>query len=305
MNNEENKPKISEEQIKANAISEITSGTSTETAYGAIDPTGWIEIKRSELSYEGKLYPSNYRFMLKPVNAGLLKYFATIDEKNPMSVQDALIYVIKNHVKILMDGKYFVDSYENIYEHDRLYFTLLVHEYSGSPTNLVIKGKTPKGKDQDVIVKPSSLIFSEVSDKGMGYLNPQTGEFNIRTETFGVLKYKPLTLSQSMTLTQFVYNKTQEGIDTPEPFFMQAAPFFITDANKDKPEEIYKDYFAKSQDMKYVSVLLQCLKAINIELLLEFNAIDEETKLPFRTPVTSLRGIKDIFTFSDSTSELQ
>lgn len=286
-----------DDKIKAEALRAIT-GEDTN-----IDPTGWIEIKKTDLSYDGTLYPNDYRFSIKPANAGLLKYFSTLDESNPMAVQDALIYVIANHVRILSNKK-FIKPVDVIYEHDRLLFTLLVHQYSGSPSKLIINGRTPSNLEQNIEVTPQSLIFSTITEKGLSYLNQKTGVFEVKTGSYGVLNYKPLTVTQSMDLTQFVYKESQEG-RTIESFFLSVAPFFINDTNASNPSEIYKLYFAKTQDQKFVSTLITIRNHIDIELLLEFNAIDEKTKQPFRSPVSSLKGIKDIFTFSDSASELQ
>jgi hypothetical protein len=310
-----------EEALKAEAIKNLTADLSPveetkqekKNAYddanarieeaSMIDPLGYIELKKSDLSYNGDLYGADTRISVLPVKAGLLKYFATLDETNPMSVQDALIYVLKNHVRVIR-GKKVLDAADTIYEHDRLLMTMFVHQYSGSPTNLVIKAKTPSKQEQDVIVTPKSLLFSELTEKGKSYLNAKTGQFEIKTKSFGTIIYKPLTANQSIKLTEYVYRQQQEG-ETIEPFFIQVAPFFINEANANDPKKIYGEYFKATQDMKYISVLLKALEHVNVELLLEFSAIDEKTKEPFRAPVTSLRGIKDIFTFSDSESELQ
>lgn len=286
-----------EELIKSNALRELTGEEST------IDPLGWIEIKSNELSYDGKLYPSDYRFFVKAVNAGLLKYFATLDETNPIAVQDALIYVVENHVRILQNKKS-INPIDVVYEHDRLFFTLLVHQYSGTPTSLVITAKTPSNNDQDVTIGPKQLTFSDLSEAGLKYLNTKTGTFEVKTSSFGTILYKPLTVAQSIELTKFVHAESQAG-EKIEAFFIQVAPFFTKNGELTDPKAIYREYFGKTQDMKYISTLLEILKIINIELKLEFKAIDEKTKRPFQAPVTSLRGIKDIFTISDSASELQ
>jgi hypothetical protein len=293
----ENKTKSnvhSDEQIKAEALRQLGD-------ISTIDPTGWIEIDRKHLSYEGELYDSNYRFSILPCNAGLLKYFSTIDENNAMSVQDALIYVIKNHVRVYSNKK-LIPSEDVIYEHDRLAFTLLVHQYSGSPTNLIIKTKTPSGNDQDEIVTANSLLFTEIPDDMLKYL--KNGVFEITTKSFGTLIYKPLTISESLLLTEYIYTENQKGTNV-EPFFIQSAPFFINDINRKSATKIYNEYYSSTQDMRFASVLTHILSTLKIELKLEIKAIDVKTKEPFRAPVTSLRGIKDIFIVSDTASELQ
>ncbi len=294
----DNKQNVNEEEIKANALRNM-QGLESST-----DPTGWIEHSSEKLSYAGKLYPEGYRFSIKPVNAGLMKYFSTIDESNAMSVQDALVYTIENHVRVLYNGK-FIKSTDVVYEHDRMYMTLLVHQYSGAPTDLIVNAMTPSNVEQQVIIKPSSLVFSNISEKGWSYLNSKDGVFEIQTKSFGIVKYKPLTIKQSIDLTRFLFDKNKSGEEI-EAFFIQAAPFFAAELPVDaNPKDIYQLYFKKTQDMKYVSVLMEILKHVNAELKLEFNAVDEKTKEPFRTPVTSLKGFKNIFVISDSASELQ
>ena len=136
-------------------------------------------------------------------------------------------------------------------------------------------------------------------------MNSKDGVFEIQTKSIGIVKYKPLTIKQSIDLTRFLFDKNKSGEEI-EAFFIQAAPFFAAELPVDaNPKAIYQLYFKKTQDMKYVSVLMEILKHVNAELKLEFNAVDEKTKEPFRTPVTSLKGFKNIFVISDSASELQ
>lgn len=300
------KSQIDSKLAKKNALSAMTNQKEI------ISPKeGWIEIEKEKLSYQGRLYNDSYRFQVKPCNAGLLKYFSTLDENNPLTVQDALLYVIKEHVRIF-DGNRLLKSLDTIYDHDKFYFTMLVHLFSGAPTELQIEVKSPHdntGKKQIVNVSPYNLVFKDLTEKGLSYLDSSTGQFNVVTKTLGTFVYKPLTCQQSVELTQFMLTQQREG-NPIEPFFMQASSFFAHDiSNFEKgafsPEKIYQKYLKVTSDMKVASVLSKALEHIEPEIKYEIDAICEVTKRPFRAPITSLSGVKDIFLISDSESELQ
>lgn len=299
--------KDKELELKKEALKSF-SGNGPEVS--KLDPINqWMDIDKSKISYEGKIYPENWRFQVKACDAGLLKYFSTLDENNPITIQDALLYVVKEHVRIFENNRV-LKSLDSIYEHDKFLFTMLVHNYSGAPTDLKIKAVSPfskSGNEQEIIVTPYNLVFNEISEKGMTYLK-LNGSFEVETKSFGKLKFVPLTCQQSIDLTQFMVKQQREGKPI-EKFFMDAAGFFAhkeelrTEGQFD-PQKVYQNYLSVTSDMKLSSVLTKALEHIFPDLSFEINAICEETKKPFRAPITSLAGVKDIFLISDSESEL-
>ena len=273
----------------------------------AMDPiNGWMDVDRQQISYKGVLYPEKYRFQVKAAEAGTIKYFSTLDEKNPQSVNDALTYIVKNHVRVL-DGARQIDSLDVIYEHDRFFFVMLVHAYSGAPTSLSYATKCAISKcntAQDVSITAYNIQYTELSDKALGYLNTKTGRFMINTKTMGERQYKPLSLNEASELSDWVRSARQEGQDI-EQFFITAAPFLMHNRKeKDTAKDIYQQYLRLTSDTKEISLLTEIVKTIDVRQVLETSNECTKCKQPFRSQISSIAGISDIFLVHDIASEL-
>lgn len=278
-----------------------------ESIENAIEPqTGWIDIDRSKISYGGMLYPQSYRFQVKTVNVGTIKYFSTLDENNVLSVNDALTFVIDKHIRVL-DGNRALKSLDVIYEHDRFFFVMLVHTFSGAPTALTYETKCTHEKCncvQEVSITPYNLSWKEIPEKGQTYINPKTGAFVIPSKNLGTLNYRPLTLSESGELTEFMLSSRRNGEDI-EKFFLQAAPFIVSSAAKKDAASVYQEYLQISNDSKKVSLFLHILKEIIVfGQLLEIEVTCKKCSRPFRAQISSVKGLGNIFLTNDIADEL-
>lgn len=272
-----------------------------------IEPTGgWIDIDTSKFSYEGRLYKKSLRFQVKPVTVGTIKYFSTLDENNPLSVNDALTFVIEQHIRVL-DGKRVLKSLDVIYEHDRFFFVMLVHSYSGAPTALSYDANCSHQKcnhPQDVSISPYNIKWSEISEKGDSYINPDEGMINIPTKNFGILKYRPLTLSESGELTEFMLESRRKGEDI-EKLFLQVAPFIAHEKKAgENAASVYQKYLKITSDPKYVALLMHIIELLNIAQLLEIEVDCKKCSRPFRSQISSVKGLRNIFLANDIADEL-
>lgn len=291
-----------ENDLKANAIDSIAN-IKQETIKTSIDPVGgWIDVKDSDLPYKKRHYPKNYTFQIKPSDARLMKYFSTLDIENPLSVQEGLIYVVENYVRVIA-GKRLVPSLEAIYETDKFFFTLLVHNFSGSPQRLAFETKSPhSGKNQEVEVTPFNLIYSELDESIMRFFDDEVGTFKIDTKNFGygVLNYKPQTIEQGKKLADFSLRKANDGGEV-EKLFIDLFGMFDTEP---KIEDSYNKYYKMTQDPQLTSLLLTLSGKLQFNTTMEVDVVCETKKLPFRSPITNIDRLKDIFTIRISLSEL-
>lgn len=309
-----NKTNDSEHDAKLSAL-ETGNDTPTpelkkiEKVVEPIDPiSGWIDIKRDEIPYEGKLYEQSYRFQVKPVNTDTIKYFSSMDENNALSVNDALTYVINKHVRIL-DGNKLIDVLDTIYEHDRFFFVMLVHTYTGSttalkfPTNCKVDGTC--NHKQDAIISPYNLQVKPLEEKAWSYLNPELGKFVIETKTLGRWTFKPLTLKLSGEITEFMMKQRREGVEVDKTF-LKVAPFLNMSerAPGQSIETFYHKYFKLTDSATKITLINRLEKMLAPEQLTEILVDCEKCQRPFRTPISSVAGLRDIFFVHDIDGEL-
>lgn len=265
----------------------------------------WIDIDRSKISYGGLLYPQSYRFQVKPAQTKTIKYFSSLDEDNAMSVADALTYVVQHHVRILNGNKQ-IDSTKVVYEHDRLFFVMLVHQYSGAPTSLsfpyTCKVQTCTHL-QDADIKPGTLQYKEIEEKHLSWINTEFGGFVINTKTLGTKRFRPLTLQESIDITQFMMESKRDSIEL-EKLFIKAAPFFMHDRVPGEPIKIiYQKYLKLTSDQNEIALIIELDRLIAPEQKLEIASNCKKCDDPFRTPISSVAGLRNIFVVHDIAAE--
>lgn len=294
-------------ETNANKLDMLANLDKSNNIDQPIEPTnGWIDIDREKISYLGALYKRSLRFQIKPASIGTVKYFSTLDENNPLSVNDALTFVIQNHIRVL-DGARSIPPLEVIFEHDRFFFVMLVHTYSGAPTALTYEAKCTHEKCnclQEISISPYNIRYSELSDKAKGYIHAESGEFRTTTKTLGDIRYRPLTLLESGELTEFMLKSRRNGEEI-EPLFLQIAPFLVcTKKPEDTASHIYQSYLKLTSNLKMVSVLIHFLREANVAQLLEIEIDCKKCKRPFRSQISSVKGLRNIFLVDDIDGEL-
>jgi hypothetical protein len=294
----------SEDAKKLEALEQLGKDNHVKNPISPID--GWIDIKKDDISYNARLYPASYRFQVKPVTAGTAKYFAALDETDALSVNDALTYVIDNHVRIL-DGNRKLPTVDTLYEHDRFKFVMLVHLYSGAPTTLSYTGSCTHNKcrrEQAIDITHDKLQYSQLSDKALSWLNETTGYFVIPTKTMGVRHYRPLSLAEASESVMFIESQKRKGLQI-EALFTKLAGFFMHDKTMGETiESIYKRYLHATQDLKEVSLLQEIADNINVGQTFDITTDCKGCKNPFNSKITSVAGIRNIFLVHDISGEL-
>lgn len=302
-----------EHEAKLKALDSATPqenlGNQKDSIVEVVDPiAGWQDIKRDIIPYEGRLYSTKYRFQVKPASVGTIKHFSSMDEDNPLSVNDALTYVLSNHIRVL-DGNRLLDPLDVIYEHDRFFFVMLVHVYTGSTTALKFptscKVDSTCGHKQDAVITPYNLKVKELEEKAWSYLNPELGKFVVETKTLGKFTFKPLTLKISGEITEFIMAQRKESNDI-DKMFLTMAPFlnFEDRLPGQSMKEFYQKYLQLTDSSRKITLLDRLEKMLSPQQLAEIEVTCEKCSRPFRAPISSLAGLRDIFFVDDIDGEL-
>ncbi len=220
---------------------------------------GWIDINRKDISYSGRLYPPTWRFQVKPVTVAEIRHFSSIDEENPMSVNNMLNDMMKSNVRIIdvVDGRTTKIPTDRLYEHDRFLFLMFIHAYSGTEKAIkyVVKCKADNCDNANyVAVTPFNITYTDLDPKTESDFLQHDGSLIVNTKSYGKLQYMPITLSVSNAIKKFVAERFEKG-DRHEQTFIKLTPFLTDPLIPLSMQSVYQKYLAL--DEKKFTVLLQ------------------------------------------------
>ena len=91
------KPKIKavETQIAQPVIEEIAPEPAIRSVNSNFD-IGWYEVPLESLPTKGMFYPNESRLLIKPANVSIIRHFSTVDDTNPLELNDAFDYILEN-----------------------------------------------------------------------------------------------------------------------------------------------------------------------------------------------------------------
>lgn len=263
-----------------------------------IVPGQWYDIKRSQLAYEGRFYKENLRFQVQSASVSTIKYFAAMDENNPMSVKDALFKLISTHMRVL-DNNRVLNALDVLSEVDQMRALLLINLYTGTGNNLKAtiqcegSDSKPCNHRQDVRMDLSTLTYGMISEKMFKYFDASTGIFNITTKSGLELSYKPVTLRQQEKIIDFTLELNKDGVEV-EKQFNQLAGFYMH--RFDNVDKAYKQYLADTNDLNMLAIMLNVVtKDLNFQQLPELKVQCEKCGRLDNKQIISIDGTKNIF----------
>ena len=87
---------------------------------------GWYEVPMESLPTQGLFYPDESRLLIKPATVSLIRHFSTVDDTNPLELNDAFDYILENLVRFNIPGM--PSSYKNLKDVDKLSVILHVRD---------------------------------------------------------------------------------------------------------------------------------------------------------------------------------
>ena len=73
---------------------------------------GWYEIPLESLPTKGFFYPDESRLLIKPASVAIIRHFSTVDDTNPLELNDAFDYILDNLVRFNVPNM--PSSYKNL-----------------------------------------------------------------------------------------------------------------------------------------------------------------------------------------------
>ena len=191
---------------------------------------GWQQIDKSLLAYGGVYYPDSITISVKPFSTKEVVYFTSINENNPLEVDQAMIYLVENCIQV-RNGNKVLKAVDVIFNFDRFPLILLARTYSDMRTDLTFDHKCTNdkcSKTSTYRIIPQSLVFTD--NKLDKYYNNKSGNFSIKTESdnnegFAIYEYRPLTINENRELFDFIVEKREELDSSDLKVFIKFYPF--------------------------------------------------------------------------------
>ena len=124
---------------------------------------GWIPVDKNLMGTRAYFYPEDWQFRIRPATVEAIRNWSTIDETNPFAVNDILNEVLKSCLSIVTSQGQI--PWGNVNTWDRLYFLLLIREYT------FITGEHKLKYDEDCPECDNPVTF-ELTSSSMLYEYP-------------------------------------------------------------------------------------------------------------------------------------
>jgi hypothetical protein len=141
---------------------------------------GWYEVPLESLPTQGLFYPDGSRLLIKPANVSIIRHFSTVDDTNPLELNDAFDYILENLVRFNVPGM--PASYKNLKDIDKLSVILHVRDatFKNGESRIVSDIACSCGHVDEKVLKWNDFEFFHFSSELMKYYNPEAKIFQVK-----------------------------------------------------------------------------------------------------------------------------
>ena len=141
---------------------------------------GWYEVPMESLPTQGLFYPEGSRLLIKPAGVSIIRHFSTVDDTNPLELNDAFDYILENLVRFNIPDM--SPSFKNLKDIDKLSVILHVRDatFKNGESRIVSNISCSCGNSDEKTLKWSDFEFFAFNSELMKYYNPETKIFQVK-----------------------------------------------------------------------------------------------------------------------------
>jgi hypothetical protein len=141
---------------------------------------GWYEVPMDSLPTQGLFYPDDSRILIKPATVSVIRHFSTVDDTNPLELNDAFDYILENLVRFNVPNM--SPSYKNLKDIDKLSVILHVRDatFKNGESRIVSNVSCSCGNTDEKTLKWSDFEFFTFNPELMKYYNPESKIFQVQ-----------------------------------------------------------------------------------------------------------------------------
>ena len=266
---------------------------------------GWIAVDRNLMGDRSYFYPQEWQFRIRPATVEAIRNWSNIDENNFLAVDDVLNEVLKSCLSIITpEGQI---PWGNIRSWDRLYFLLLIREYTfiDGEHKLKYEEDCPECDNPITFELLSNAILYDYPDEDViKYYDVNKRCWTIDPEEFEVHAnpinlYLP-TLEKDAAIKAWWIDRAQNQPNKKtEQAFIRFLPWLTPKISKDldiaKKQIKSLEIAFKNWDMEMFTFMDEVLRNISVtpkdKLIMKCPICGEEVTAPVRFP----NSVSDLF----------
>ena len=141
---------------------------------------GWYEVPIESLPSKGLFYPDESRLLIKPASVSIIRHFSTVDDSNPLELNETFDYILENLVRFNIPN--IPSSYKNLKDIDKLSVILHIRDatFKNGESKIISDIKCSCGNIDQKTLTWSDFQFFVFNDELMKYYNPSLKVFHIK-----------------------------------------------------------------------------------------------------------------------------
>jgi hypothetical protein len=271
---------------------------------------GWKPFPGENLPSAGMFYPDGTTFAIRAASVAEIRHFSTIDENDPLDLDDKLNMVVDKCLQIKFPDRH--GNWKDLKEEDRfcLIFAIRALTFKNGENKLVVNlkcGQTCLGDgsyNEKIELSNDNFEYYTIEPKLMRYYSPAERCFVIPSKEVGTLKlYIP-----SLGITTFIKNYLRDKARKQEFFdktFMKVAPFMFGDW-RTVNEQVYKrteqDSFGWNN--KKLSAMLKLVELIRFGVKTKLTRQCDKCGAEVSAPLSFPGGIRSLFLYGDPLADI-
>lgn len=192
---------------------------------------GWLQIYKENFPSKGRFYSKDIKILIKAATVNEIRYFSTIDENDPYSVDEAITDLLKVCVKVSYDNKQ--GSWKDIKEEDKIYVILAIREltFAENENRISFTVKCPSCKSENEMdIKNENFQTRELEEKLASAYNEENNCFVFRTKSFGEIIMTPPSVGTMRVVADYIRNLQQAGENVKDYMaFLKVLPYLSPD----------------------------------------------------------------------------
>jgi len=273
-------------------------------------PVGWKPFPVSLLPSSGQFYPEGTTMMIRPASVEEIRHFSTIDENDPLDLDDKLNMIMSKCLIIKFPDRHAM--WKDLKEEDRFCLVFAIRDitFKNGENKLFVTmqcGGTCTGDgsyNEKIEMKNENFEYYKIDPKLMRFFDPNEKCFKIVNPKVGeITMYIP-----SLGVTTFIKNYMRDRIKKGERYdktFLKVAPFILSDwrnLNEKTYQAIEQDSWGWNP-LK-LSAILQMAEMIRFGVKTRITRQCNKCGAEVSTSLTFPGGVKSLFLFASPLDEL-
>lgn len=277
---------------------------------GAGSNLGWKPVPIDTLPSGGMFYPVGTTLEIRAAMVQEIRHFSTLDENDPLDMDDKLNLIIDKCVRIKFPDK--TAQWKDLKEEDRFYLIFAVRDitFINGENKLYVTskcGKTCMGDGsytEKIELSRDNFSYYKIDEKLLNFYDENERCFKIDSPKVGTIKLYVPSLGVTSFIKNYLRSKVQNG-DYYDKAFLKIAPFMFPDW-RGLDDKAYNNKVQESLGWPTLklSAIMKMTEMIRFGVKTEMTRACNKCGAEVHTPLNFPGGVKSLFLSSDPFEDL-